>query len=122
VDGVVPTGDSLSPVAPWRVVNIGSSDAVQLTDFIEAIEETTGLKATRNLMPMEPGDVPATWADASLLKTLTGYQPKTNVREGMKTFVKWYRLYHGNSGSWATGSRARDLEMFDKLDRSEQER
>ena len=122
VDGVVPTGDSLSPVAPWRVVNIGSSDAVQLTDFIEAIEETTGLKATRNLMPMQPGDVPATWADASLLKTLTGYQPKTNVREGMKTFVKWYRLYHGNSGSWATGSRARDLEMFDKLDRSEQER
>lgn len=122
VDGVVPTGDSLSPVAPWRVVNIGSSDAVQLTDFIEAIEETTGLKATRNLMPMQPGDVPATWADASLLKTLTGYQSKTNVREGMKTFVKWYRLYHGNSGSWATGSRARDLEMFDKLDRSEQER
>lgn len=97
-DGIVPAGDSLSPVAPWRVVNIGNSDAVQLTDFIEAIEEATGLKATRNLMAMQAGDVPATWADASLLKSLTGYQPKTNVRDGMTAFVKWYRIYHGNAG------------------------
>lgn len=102
VDGVVPQGDSLSPVAPWRVVNIGNSDAVQLIDFVEAIEEATGLKATRNLMPMQAGDVPATWADASLLKSLTGYQPKTNVRDGMKAFVKWYREFYGNLGpkSW----------------------
>ena len=97
-DGVVPTGDSLSPVAPWRVVNIGNSDAVQLTDFIEAIEEATGLKATRNLMPMQAGDVPATWADASLLKALTGYQPNTTLREGIKAFVKWYRELYGNFG------------------------
>jgi UDP-glucuronate 4-epimerase len=95
-DGVVPHGDSLSPVAPWRVVNIGNSDAVQLTDFIEAIEEATGLKATRNLMPMQAGDVPATWADASLLKSLTGYQPKTDVRNGMKSFVRWYKFYQKN--------------------------
>lgn len=90
----VPDGDSLSPVAPWRVVNIGNSDSVQLTDFIAAIEEATGRKAERNLMPMQPGDVPATWADAELLKTLTGYAPKTSVREGVAQFVAWYREYY----------------------------
>lgn len=95
-NGLVPDGDSLSAVAPWRVVNIGNSDAVKLTDFIEAIEEATGLKAIRNLMPMQAGDVPATWADASLLKMLTGYQPKTNVRDGIRAFVEWYRAYYGN--------------------------
>ncbi|MBD3787742.1 MAG: GDP-mannose 4,6-dehydratase [Sphingomonadales bacterium] len=94
-DGVVPEGDSLSPVAPWRVVNIGNSDAVQLTDFIAAIEAATGRTATRNLMPMQAGDVPATWADASLLRSLTGYAPKTRVPEGVKAFVDWYRDYYG---------------------------
>ncbi len=93
-DGQVPEGDSLSPVAPWRVVNIGNSDAVQLTDFIAAIEVATGREAIRNLMPMQAGDVPATWADASLLKSLTGYQPKTRVPEGVQAFVRWYRDYY----------------------------
>ena len=93
-DGIVPEGDSLSPVAPWRVVNIGNSDAVQLTDFIAAIEEATGLTATRNLMPMQAGDVPATWANADLLRKLTGYSPRTNVREGVRAFVDWYRDYY----------------------------
>ncbi|WP_112311278.1 SDR family NAD(P)-dependent oxidoreductase [Pseudogemmobacter bohemicus] len=93
-DGIVPEGDSLSPVAPWRVVNIGNSDAVQLTDFIAAIEAATGREAIRNLMPMQAGDVPATWADASLLKSLTGYQPKTRVPEGVAAFVAWYRDYY----------------------------
>lgn len=86
--------DSLSPVAPWRVVNIGNSQAVQLTEFIEAIEAATGLKAERNLMPMQAGDVPATWADASLLKNLTGYSPRTTVQEGVAQFVSWYRSYY----------------------------
>ena len=90
----VPKGDSLSPVAPWRVVNIGNSDSVQLTDFIAAIEEATGKTATRNMMPMQAGDVPATWADASLLQTLTGYKPQTNVRDGVQAFVDWYRDYY----------------------------
>lgn len=90
----VPAGDSLSPVAPWRVVNIGNSDAVQLTEFIEAIETATGRKAERNLMPMQAGDVPATWADAELLKTLTGYAPKTGVTVGVARFVDWYREYY----------------------------
>ncbi|NVK21507.1 MAG: GDP-mannose 4,6-dehydratase, partial [Kangiellaceae bacterium] len=93
-DGVVAAGDSLSPVAPHRVVNIGNSDAVQLTDFIAAIEKATGLTAERNLMPMQPGDVPATWADASLLRDLTGYRPQTSVPEGVASFVEWYRDYY----------------------------
>ena len=93
-DGVVPEGDSLSPVAPFRVVNIGNNAAVQLTDFIEAIEAATGQTAERNLMPMQAGDVPATWADADLLKSLTGYAPKTSVREGVANFVRWYRQFY----------------------------
>ncbi|WP_442954430.1 NAD-dependent epimerase/dehydratase family protein [Pararhodobacter sp.] len=87
-------GDSLSPVAPFRVVNIGNSDKVRLEDFIAAIEEATGLPATRNYMDMQPGDVPATWADASLLRALTGYAPATDVREGVAKFVEWYRGYY----------------------------
>jgi len=88
-------GDSLSPVAPYRVVNIGNSKKVRLTDFIDAIEAATGRKAIRNLMPMQPGDVPATWADATLLRALTGYAPQTDVREGAAMFVAWWREYHG---------------------------
>lgn len=87
-------GDSLSPAAPFRVVNIGNSDKVRLMDFIDAIEAETGRKAIRNYMPMQTGDVPATWADANLLKTLTGYQPQTNFREGVAAFVRWYREYY----------------------------
>jgi UDP-glucuronate 4-epimerase len=94
-DGVVPEGDSLSPVAPWRVVNIGNSTSVKLTDFIDAIEDALGLKTTRNLMPMQAGDVPRTWADASLLQRLTGYRPETDMRLGVQKFVAWYRDYAG---------------------------
>lgn len=91
----VAEGDSLSPVAPWRVVNIGNSQPVQLGDMIGAIEDALGIKAKRNLMPMQPGDVPATWADAELLRTLTGYVPQTDIREGVQRFVAWYRDYYG---------------------------
>ena len=86
--------DSLSPVAPYRVVNIGNSDTVPLLDFIKVIEDATGVVAKKNLLPMQPGDVPATWADASLLKALTGYVPKTSVRDGVASFVAWYRDYY----------------------------
>ncbi|MEM6478221.1 MAG: NAD-dependent epimerase/dehydratase family protein [Pseudomonadota bacterium] len=88
-------GDSLSPAAPHRVVNIGNSTKVRLLDFVEAIEAATGRRATRNLMPMQPGDVPATWADAGLLEALTGYRPETNINEGVAAFVAWYRDYYG---------------------------
>ena len=91
----VAEGDSLSPVAPWRVVNIGNSQPVQLGDMIGAIEDALGIKAKRNLMPMQAGDVPATWADAELLRTLTGYVPQTDIREGVQRFVAWYRDYYG---------------------------
>lgn len=87
--------DSLSPVAPFRVVNIGNSDKVKLLDFVEAIEECLGKKAERNYMPMQAGDVPATWADAELLKQITGYKPQTDFKEGVAQFVEWYReFYH----------------------------
>lgn len=95
VDGQVPDGDSLSPVAPYRVVNIGNGTRVRLMDFIEAIEACLGRKARRNYMPMQIGDVPATWADTTLLQTLTGFQPQTDVRDGISQFVDWYRDYYG---------------------------
>lgn len=88
-------GDSLSPVAPYRIVNIGNSTKIRLMNFIEAIEDELGIKAKRNYMPMQIGDVPATWADASLLHRLTGFKPKTDVREGIAKFVAWYRDYYG---------------------------
>ncbi len=86
--------DSLSPVAPYRVVNIGNSDKVGLLDFIDAIEECLGKKAQRNYMPMQMGDVPATWAEASLLRDLTGYRPQTDFRDGIAQFVTWFREYY----------------------------
>lgn len=90
----VPEGDSLSPVAPYRIVNIGNSDKVRLLDFIEAIESELGKPAIRNYMDMQAGDVPATWANADLLQSLTGYKPQTDIREGVKRFVSWYRDYY----------------------------
>lgn len=66
----------------------------RLMDFIEAIEDALGKKAVRNYMPMQKGDVPATWADTSLLQELTGYKPKTDIRAGMEKFVAWYRDYY----------------------------
>ena len=87
-------GDSLSPVAPYRVVNIGNSEKVSLLDFIEAIEVKLGIPVIRNYMPMQTGDVPATWADASLLQRLTGYRPQTEFRVGIARFVEWFRDYY----------------------------
>ncbi|MCG7522713.1 NAD-dependent epimerase/dehydratase family protein [Ruegeria sp. Ofav3-42] len=87
-------GDSLSPVAPHRVINIGNSKSEQLTDFIDAIELAVGRKAVRNYMDMQPGDVPATWAEATLLRDLTGYSPKTDIKDGVARFVDWYCEYY----------------------------
>jgi UDP-glucuronate 4-epimerase len=91
-------GDSLSPVAPYRIVNIGNSDKVRLEGFIDAIEAEVGKPAVRNYLPMQPGDVPATWANAALLHHLTGYTPQTDVRTGIKQFVTWYHGYYGTLG------------------------
>ncbi len=90
----IETGDSLSPVAPYRVVNIGNSEKVRLLDFIEAIEDSLGKKAIRNYMDMQMGDVPATWANAELLQRLTGYRPQTDFKDGIRKFVDWYCEYY----------------------------
>ncbi len=86
-------GDSLSPVAPHRVVNVGNNDKVHLMDFIRTLETLLGRKAICNFLPMQPGDVPATWADCSLLKRLTGFRPQTDLATGLARFVDWYRDY-----------------------------
>ncbi|MDA3887775.1 MAG: GDP-mannose 4,6-dehydratase [Allgaiera sp.] len=91
----IPDWDSLSAAAPFRVVNIGNSDKVRLLDFVEAIEECLGKKAKRNYMEMQKGDVPATWADATLLQNLTGYRPQTDFHDGIARFVEWFRDYYG---------------------------
>lgn len=91
----VAPGDSLSPVAPFRVVNIGKSSPDTLSEFIEAIEDAMGTEAQKVMMDMQPGDVPATWADASLLKSLTGYLPSTPLSQGIPEFINWYRAYSG---------------------------
>ena len=94
--GDVPVGDhdSLSPVAPFRTVNIGASQPVALMDFIQAIEKAIGREARKNMMGMQPGDVPATWAETRLLRDLTGVEMTTDVETGVKRFVEWYRGYY----------------------------
>ena len=93
----VPEGDSLSPVAPFRVVNIGKSAPDTLMEFISAIEKSTGVEAEKVYMEIQKGDVVATWADTSLLKRLTGYLPETPLETGIEAFVSWYRSYHGKN-------------------------
>jgi UDP-glucuronate 4-epimerase len=85
----------LSPVAPYRVVNIGNGQPIGLLTFIEAIETSIGKSSVRNYLPMQPGDVPATFADTSLLERLTGFRPATPVAKGVAEFVAWYREYYG---------------------------
>lgn len=94
--------DSLSPVAPFRVVNIGNNDPVELGDFIAAIETVMGQEAAKNYMDMQAGDVPATWADTTLLQALTQYKPTTDVKTGVAAFVAWYQDYYGAKESETT--------------------
>ncbi|WP_406856999.1 NAD-dependent epimerase/dehydratase family protein [Alsobacter sp. KACC 23698] len=87
-DEAAVTGASLA--APFRVVNIAGGQPVELSEFIACIERHLGRTARRNLLPMQPGDVPATFANADLLERLTGYRPSTPVDEGVRAFVEWY--------------------------------
>ncbi|MGE4295913.1 MAG: NAD-dependent epimerase [Campylobacterales bacterium] len=80
--------------APYRVYNIGNSSPVELMTFIEAIEEAIGKKAVKNLLPLQMGDVPATWADVADLETDLGYKPATPVKQGIANFVAWYRDFY----------------------------
>ena len=107
VEGIVrvvdrpPAGDSewdgrqsgVSP-APYRVYNIGNGAPVRLMDFIEALETELGVTAEKTMLPIQPGDVPATFADCSALERDTGYRPATDVRDGIRAFVKWYRAFY----------------------------
>ena len=86
--------DSLSSIAPFRIVNIGNSKKIKLLDFIKAIENSLGLKAIRNYMPMQKGDMAMTLANTDLLKKLTSIKPKTNYKEGVRKFIEWYLSYH----------------------------
>jgi UDP-glucuronate 4-epimerase len=79
--------------APYRVFNIGNSDPVTLMAFIEAIEAAVGKPAIKNFMPLQDGDVPATFADVSELTAWTGFKPGTPIAEGVGRFVAWYRAY-----------------------------
>jgi UDP-glucuronate 4-epimerase len=92
--GAPVVGDSLSPVAPWRIVNIGRGAPVKLMDFIDEIERALGLRATLNLLPMQSGDVVSTFADATLLDTLTGYRPATPLSVGVPAFCDWYKDHY----------------------------
>lgn len=91
-DKTVP--DPAGSWAPYRIFNIGNSQPVELMDFIAAFEESLGMTAQKNFLPMQPGDVPSTSADVSALTALTGFAPATSVREGIGRFVAWYRDYY----------------------------
>jgi UDP-glucuronate 4-epimerase len=86
--------DSLSPVGPFRILNIGNTKKVYLLDFIKEIEKELGKKAIRNYMPLQKGDVKQTVSNTNLLKKISGYSPKTNYKAGIKKFLNWYLDYY----------------------------
>lgn len=86
--------DPGTSAAPWRVYNIGNNNPVDLVDYIAAIEQALGMKAEQNLLPLQPGDVPDTYANVDALVEDVGYQPATDVRDGIKRFIDWYRDYY----------------------------
>ncbi len=95
VPGAEPVeGDSLSPVAPFRIVNIGAGRQTALMDYIAAIEAALGCEAIKHFLPMQAGDVPATEASSALLRQLTGYAPSTPPSVGVPAFVDWYRAHY----------------------------
>ena len=90
--------DPGSSTAPFRVFNIGNGNPTPLMDYIGALEDALGMTAEKNMMPMQPGDVPATSADTAGLRDWVGFAPNTDVRDGVKRFVDWYIGYYGRNG------------------------
>ena len=91
------SGDHPDPAAsraPWRVYNIGNNEPVELMRYIEVLEDCLGMEAEKNMLPMQPGDVPDTFADVQALTDDVGYKPSTPVEEGVRRFVEWYRSYY----------------------------
>jgi UDP-glucuronate 4-epimerase len=86
--------DPSSSRAPYKIYNIGNNNPVKLLDFIKAIEDCLGKKAEKIMFPLQPGDVPSTWADVNDLEEDTGYKPDTPVKDGIEKFIKWYRSYY----------------------------
>lgn len=91
-DGLMP--DPSSSVAPWRIYNIGNSKPVELMDYISAIEQALGAQAVVELLPMQPGDIPDTYADVTNLVKDFAYQPQTPMKKGISEFVNWYQSYY----------------------------
>ena len=87
-------GRASESIAPYKIYNIGRGKPVKLMDFIEAIEDILGKKAKKNLLPMQPGDVPSTYANTSALEKDFGYKPKVDVKEGIVEFIKWYKWFY----------------------------
>ena len=86
--------DPATSKAPWRVYNIGSNSPVELLDYIKALEDSLGLKADKELLPLQPGDVPDTYADIDLFVDEFNYKPLMQVKQGVKNFVEWYKDYY----------------------------
>ena len=105
------SGDKPDPgtsTAPWRVYNIGNNSPVELLEVVRLLEEAIGIKAKRELLPMQPGDVPATYADVDDLMREVDFKPATSIADGINSFVRWYRSYHGsNSGGRAAAGLGR---------------
>jgi UDP-glucuronate 4-epimerase len=89
-----PNTSPSSSKAPYKVFNIGNNEPISLMTFIEAIEKAAGKEAKKNYMPMQAGDVPATFADIDSLKEEVGFKPDTNIEYGMQQFVDWFKIYH----------------------------
>jgi UDP-glucuronate 4-epimerase len=88
------TPDSGTSHAPWRIYNIGNNSPVELLDYIKAIEEALGINAEKELLPLQPGDVPDTYADVDNLVKEFDYKPSMTVKQGVKNFVDWFKEYH----------------------------
>jgi len=90
--------DQATSMAPWRILNIGNNQPTELEHFISVLEETIGIKAVKEYLPMQDGDVRSTAADITAIQELTGFQPHTKIEDGIPAFVEWYRRWHGNKG------------------------
>jgi len=90
--------DPATSSAPYRVYNIGNNEPTELRDLISALEDALGIKAERTLLPMQQGDVSATYADVEDLVQDCGFRPGTPVETGVRRFVEWYREFYGSEG------------------------
>ena len=90
--------DPATSFAPYRIYNIGNNNPVELMRFIETLEDALGMKAEKNLLPMQPGDVPATFADVDGLMRDVGFKPSTPIETGIRKFVAWYKEWIGQTG------------------------